>query len=81
MSEAELLAAVLARPREERAEIALRLLKSLDDPAGGLSTEEWDRAALEEYRSRRSAHVAGDVEMIPAQEGLAQVRARLARDG
>lgn len=79
MSEAELLVAALALPRKERADMALRLVESLDDSSHELSPEEWDRAALQEYRDRRASHLAGDVQMTPAAEGLAAVKARLAR--
>lgn len=80
MSEAELLAAALLLPKPERAAMALRLVDSLDDQRADMSPSAWERAVLGEYQSRRAAHVAGDVEMVPAAEGLARVRERLARD-
>jgi hypothetical protein len=58
---------------------AIRLLESLDGPGDEMTQEEWDGAALEEYRSRRAAHLSGEVRMIPADEALASVRARFAR--
>lgn len=56
----------------QRAKLAHDLLESLDD----LSESEIERLWLQEAARRQGAIVAGEIETIPADEVLAQTRAR-----
>ncbi len=65
-------AEALQLPVKERAELASRLLDSLDD----LSTEESDQLWAEEAERRYADYKAGNVEAVHADEVLARLRAR-----
>lgn len=80
MSEADTIAAALSLPRGVRADLALRLVESLDDPpAQTLSQDEWNAAALAEAQRRWRQIEDGEVKTIPAAEVIAEVRERLRR--
>lgn len=64
-------AAALALPREERARLAQRLIESLDD------APEVEEAWAVEIRRRLDAMDREEVEMIPAEQVLAEARRRL----
>ena len=64
-------ATVLALPREERARLAQRLIESLDDDP---KVEEAWRI---EIQRRLDSIDRGEVEMIPAEQVLAEARRRL----
>jgi len=64
-------AAALALPREERARLAQRLIESLDDDP------EAEEAWAVEIRRRLDAMDREEVEMIPADQVLAEARRRL----
>jgi putative addiction module component (TIGR02574 family) len=66
-------AAVLSLPVEERAELALDLVDSLDGPSDEGVAEAWD----EEIEVRLAALRDGSAEVIPFTEALATARARL----
>lgn len=60
----------LGLPQEARAELADRLVNSLDATAGGPLERLW----LTEAKRRRDDVRAGRVQTIPGEEALAQVR-------
>ena len=64
-------AAALALPREEKARLVQRLIESLDDDP------KVEEAWAIEIQGRLDAIDRGDVEMIPADEVLAEARRRL----
>lgn len=64
-------AAALALPREERARLAQRLIESLDDDP------EVEEAWATEIQRRLDSIDRGEVEMIPAEQVLAEARRRL----
>ena len=69
----ELEAAVLSLPKDERARLAERLIASLDeDPAV-------EAAWAVEIRSRLDAIDRGEIEMIPAEDALAEARRRISK--
>ncbi|MFN8633513.1 MAG: addiction module protein [Chloroflexota bacterium] len=62
-------------PEAQRVELALAMLRSLDDD--GDDPDEIERAWLDEI-SRRSAEIdRGEAQMIPGEEAIARLRARL----
>ena len=64
-------AAALALPREERARLAERLIESLDDDPA--VEEAW----AAEIKRRLDAIDRGEVEMVPAEDVIAEARRRL----
>jgi putative addiction module component (TIGR02574 family) len=66
-------AAALSLPRSERARLAERLIASLDEDS------EVEQAWAAEIRRRLDSIDRGEVEMIPAEQVLAEARRRLAR--
>lgn len=64
-------AVALALPREERARLAQRLIESLDDDP------EVEEAWAIEIQRRLDSIDRGEVEMIPAEQVLAEARRRL----
>jgi putative addiction module component (TIGR02574 family) len=64
-------AAALALPREERAQLARRLIESLDDDP------QVEEAWAIEIQRRLDAIDRGEVEMIPAEQVLAEARRRV----
>ena len=79
MNKTQLVEAVLHLPRQERAEVATAVLRSLDDdlpePVG---PEEWEQAWSDEIRQRIDQLDRGEVSTIPAHQVFADLRARLA---
>ena len=69
----QLEAEVMKLSRQERARLAAALISSLDEDS------EIDRAWEEEAELRYQRHLAGEEGSIPAQEGLAQLRAERER--
>jgi putative addiction module component (TIGR02574 family) len=71
-------AAALALSRSERADLAARLVDSLDEhePA---DPEEIERLCLEEVERRHQRYLAGETQVIPLDEAIARVRARVRR--
>jgi putative addiction module component (TIGR02574 family) len=65
-------AEALELPLTARAELASRLLDSLDD----LSEEENDQLWAQEAERRYSEYKAGNIEAVPADEVFARLRAR-----
>ena len=65
----------LELPPHERAELAHRLLISLDEDAAA-DLVEVERAWAEEIQRRVTELDAGTAELIPAEEVLAELRAR-----
>jgi putative addiction module component (TIGR02574 family) len=60
-------------PEEERAELALSLIESLDGPADSDVEEAWQQ----EIERRVRQFERGEVELIPAEEVFARARRRL----
>lgn len=73
----ELEARALALPVKQRAELASRLLASLDCADCGEDPEAVERAWIEEADRRYQEYLTGGVEVIPAAEAIAAVRAEL----
>jgi putative addiction module component (TIGR02574 family) len=69
----ELEAAVLSLPKDERARLAERLIASLDDDP------DLEAAWAAEIRHRLDAIDRGEIEMIPAEDVIAEARRRLAK--
>ena len=67
----ELEAAVLSLPKDERARLAERLIASLDEDP------EIEAAWAAEIRRRLDAIDRGEVDMIPAEDVLAEARRRV----
>lgn len=67
----ELEAAVLALPRGERARLAERLLASLDEET------EIDAAWATEVEARLEAYRRGEIESVPAEDVLREVRRKV----
>lgn len=78
MTKPELTNAALDLSEEERAELALVLLRSLHKP-DGLSDEERHLAWDSEVTDRLRAWEAGEAKSQPASEMFAELRSRLAR--
>lgn len=73
---AELRHELLTLPRKERADLALRLIQSLDE-----SAEEDVDAYWKEELVRRSRQIeSGEAELIPADEVFKKARQRLAKN-
>ncbi len=73
---AELRHELLTLPRKERADLALRLIQSLDEGA-----EEDVNAYWKEELVRRSRQIeSGEAELIPADEVFKKARQRLAKN-
>lgn len=75
MSNRELLAAALALPLEERADLARELISSLDGPFD----EDADKAWAEEIERRIANWRAGRTKGVPWPEAEARILARLER--
>ncbi|MDZ7805364.1 addiction module protein [Thiohalophilus sp.] len=67
---------VFALPREDRARIALDLIRSLDKDDEPISREEWEAAWSEEIRRRLEDIQEGRVELLDAEQVMADLRAR-----
>jgi putative addiction module component (TIGR02574 family) len=70
----ELMREAMRLAPNERADLARELLVSLDD----LPESEVERLWLEEAERRRKAVLAGESELIPADEVFARIRAKRA---
>lgn len=68
----DIAAEVLELPLTARAELASRLLDSLDD----LSEAESDQLWAEEAERRYAEYKAGNIEAVPAEEVFARLRSR-----
>jgi putative addiction module component (TIGR02574 family) len=66
-------AAVLALPMEERAELALELVDSLDEPEDEDAEEAW----VDEIAARFTALRAGTAEVVPFADAMAAARERI----
>ena len=74
MTPSEVLAAILRLPEEERAKIALELLRSLDGEPDPGAAEAWDK----EIDRRAAEVVAGTADTMTLDEYRAHVRRRRA---
>jgi putative addiction module component (TIGR02574 family) len=63
-----------ALPREDRAEIAQRLLGSLDEP----TDPDWESAWADELKKRAERMKNGSVKGIPFEEVMATIRRKIA---
>ena len=70
---------LMALPEQDRSRIALDLLRSLDKDDESLSREEWDAAWREEIQRRVKDVHEGQVELVDAEEALAELRAKYKR--
>jgi putative addiction module component (TIGR02574 family) len=68
----DIAAEALELPLTARAELASRLLDSLDD----LSEEETDQLWAQEAERRFAEYKAGNIEAVPAEEVFARLRSR-----
>jgi len=76
MGEPALLEVVLSLPKDERAELALRLVESLDAASDG---DDVESAWAAEVVERVEALQAGRVVTVPLDEAIASARAHLRR--
>jgi len=67
---------LMALPTEDRARVALDLIRSLDKDEETLSREEWEAAWHEEIERRVQDVHAGRVELHDAEVVLAELRAK-----
>jgi hypothetical protein len=72
----ELLAAALSLPEDQRAELAHKLLASLDDREE-LSPDDWEAVWSDEIERRVHELRSGKAEMVDGNDALRQVRDRL----
>ena len=72
MSTAQIIDTALALPAQSKAELVERLLASLESG----SQSEIDAAWAKEADNRIAAYEAGEIEAIPAEQVLAELRAR-----
>ena len=78
MSTDEILAAVLALDPKKRAEVAHRIIVSLDEEGGDeLDEAQWEAAWVEEAERRLAEMRSGRVKGIPGEQVFARARARL----
>lgn len=80
MNKAQLVEAVLHLPRQDRAEIATTVLRSLDDDLAEpeVGPEEWERVWGEEVARRIEDLDRGDATAIPAEQVFKNLRDRVA---
>ncbi|MCM3877748.1 MAG: addiction module protein [Thermoanaerobaculia bacterium] len=77
MSTDEILAAVLALDVKTRAEVAHRIIVSLDEEGGDdLDETQWEAAWVEEAERRLAEMRSGKVKGIPGEQVFARARAR-----
>ena len=72
----EILTAALKLPHEERAQLAGKLVESLDESQEELSESEWEAVWLAECERRLEEVRAGRMTERPADEVFAEARAR-----
>lgn len=72
MSRDEIFRAALSLPQEARAELADRLLESLDD----VDQEDWERLWVREAEDRIAACDRGELAEIPGEEVFASLKLR-----
>ncbi len=70
----QILAAALRLPPKKRADLASRLIRSLDEEEEELSREEWERLWADEAERRLEELRQGKVKEIPAEEVFARAR-------
>lgn len=70
---------LMALPIQDRARIAADLIRSLDDDGEPLSREEWEAAWAEEISRRLEDIQAGRVELLDAEQVMAELRARYSK--
>lgn len=80
MTRAQLKAEVLSLPEQDRAEIALELLRSLPDEPGSASASDhdWERIWADEAVARDDELERGEVEPVPSASALADAREAMA---
>lgn len=67
---------LMALPQEDRARVALDLIRSLDKDEETLTREEWEAAWLEEIQRREADVREGRVELVDGDQVMAELRAR-----
>lgn len=77
VTEKQIVAAALKLPPKKRADLASRLIQSLEQEEEKLSPEERERLWTEEAQRRLEEMREGKVEEIPLEEALADARALL----
>ena len=77
MSRDEILAAVLALDAKTRAEVAHRIIASLDAEDEQLDEARWEAAWVEESERRLAEMRSGAVTSVPGEQVFARARARL----
>jgi hypothetical protein len=68
--------AALSLPHEVRAELAGRLLESLDEEEGHVDQDEIDRLWIAEAEDRIAAYERGELESIPGDQVFASLKFR-----
>ena len=74
MTTAEIVAAALKLDREECAQLASRLIRSLDEDEEKLSPEECEKRWLEEAERRLEEWEQGKVKGIPGEQVMSELR-------
>lgn len=67
---------LMALPTEDRARVALDLIRSLDKDEETLTREEWEAAWLEEVKHREAEILEGRAELVDGEQVMAELRAR-----
>ncbi len=76
---AELLNEALKLDERDRAELAERLLRSIDGGVDDATQEEIDAAWAKEIERRSDLVHSGECQLIDFEEGMAEIRKRLAQ--
>jgi putative addiction module component (TIGR02574 family) len=74
----DIFAAAISLPTHQRAELAARLLESLDSDESEHSQAEIDEAWRKEIEARERDILEGRVQTIPHEEVMAEIRSHLA---
>lgn len=67
---------LMALPTEDRARVALDLIRSLDKEQETLTREEWEAAWLQEVKRREAEILEGRAELVDGEQVMAELRAR-----
>lgn len=74
MTTDEIVAAALKLEHKDRAELAGRLIRSLDEEEEKLSPEDWEKLWLEESARRLTELEQGKVKGIPGEQVMRELR-------
>lgn len=68
---------LMALPTEDRARVALDLIRSLDNEDETLTREEWEAAWLEEVKRREAEIGSGKATLVTHEEVMASLKSAL----